>query len=242
MSVFQEDIYSKDWRELKLAVFDVETTGLRPESERITEIGIVLFKDGKPRGVYNKLINPAKRIDAKASKIIGITNDMVDHLPLFHERIDKIQKILSKVDVWCCFNDSFDRSFVTTEFRRCKTVLKERPCLDPLIFSQFMWPSTSNKLDDVARRLRVEPSDELIQDLKIVGKRHRACFDALLTGMCLFRMSGILPKTLRQTLYVQDFLYRYWLGVTKGGEKRYVRSLEPTMPPEHVTAQAEEVP
>lgn len=236
MAILEENIYSRDWRDLVVASVDLETSGLNPAAERITEIGIVLFKNGKPKGVYNKLINPAKKIDAKASKISGITNDMVDSLPLLHERIDRIRKILGKADVWCAFNDSFDRSFLETEFKRCKTIYPEKPCIDPLVFSRFMWPGSTNKLDDVARRLRVEPSDEMINDLKIVNKRHRACYDALIAGMCLFQMSNIMPRTLRQTLYVQDFLYRYWLGVSMGGNKRFVRTCPPTMPPEHTEA------
>jgi DNA polymerase III epsilon subunit-like protein len=43
---------------MKLAVIDIETTGLHPLSNRITEIGIVLIENGIITDRYEKLFNP----------------------------------------------------------------------------------------------------------------------------------------------------------------------------------------
>ena len=46
------------WRDLPMAVVDVETTGLDASTDRIIEIGIVRFERGEEVEVYGELIDP----------------------------------------------------------------------------------------------------------------------------------------------------------------------------------------
>ena len=61
--------------------FDVETTGLNSSSDRIVEIGAVLFKEGVPIQSFGTLVNPKVRIAASASAINNITNEMLNSAP-----------------------------------------------------------------------------------------------------------------------------------------------------------------
>ncbi len=45
----------------KYAIIDVETTGLSPKRERLTEIAIVVLQNGKKVEEYSSLINPEKK-------------------------------------------------------------------------------------------------------------------------------------------------------------------------------------
>jgi len=228
------DIYKKDWRKLKIACFDTETTGTNINDDRITEMGIIIFKKGEPIKKYCRLINPKKKIHPKAAKVSGITDSDVKEQRTFKQRFKKIYKLLYGADLWCAFNDQFDRGIMAAEFRRCGEEYEDKPCIDPRIWADHMWPGQTNNLDSVSARLRVNVPRTVTDELKINVARHRADYDSLVTGYCLFAMMSAMPKTLRQTLYVQDYIYRRWLTNVYNNNPRFARSVEPTMPPEHV--------
>jgi len=225
------DIYAQDWRKLPVVVFDTETTGLQAKTERIVEIGIVVFMDGEPIKVFNRLVNPQKKIPKAAEKVHGISDDKVSNKKLFTEIAKSLRSYFNKKGViWCAFNDSFDRAFLAEEYKRSGVYVEVRPTIDPLIWARFMWKGMQNKLDNVAQRLRVDVPTEVLVKHKMNNLRHRAVYDAMLTGYCLYAMQERLPLTLRQTLYVQDYLYRLQ---ALENPRFFSRNPEPTMPPEH---------
>ena len=58
-------------------VFDTETTGLYPDSEKIIEIGAVRFHNGEPVDTFHSLINPEKHIPAFISDLTHISDSDV---------------------------------------------------------------------------------------------------------------------------------------------------------------------
>jgi len=225
-------VYRKDWRELRIAVVDTETTGVNTEKDRVTEIGILTFENLKPVERYCKLINPEIPISKGAQNVSGITDEMVSPKRPFRKRVDEIKAILNKADVLCMYNEAFDRDLLIHEFARCDDEFPDDLCvIDPRIFSDFLVPSGPNTLDAVAQRMRAYASPELLNELRMKSDRHRADYDALITGIVLERYSQTLPKTLRQLLYVQDWMYRYWLLYVRQNNQKYARKLEPTLPP-----------
>jgi DNA polymerase III epsilon subunit-like protein len=241
------NVYTEDWRNLRIGVFDTETTDLDRKKERIIQIGILIFQGGKLLKKYCKLINPdldqnckpispyGVKVSPGAFKVHGITNEELIDKRLFKDRVAKINKMLcEEVDIWCAFNDNFDRGFLAEEYKRSGWVLTEKPCIDPLIWAFSLWPTMPNKLDDIVQRLRIEINKKDLTTFEIDNNRHRADYDAFLTGNVLYTMSLFMPKTVRQTLYVQDYLYRTWLLKSHNNEPKYMRHTLPTMPPEHV--------
>lgn len=57
--------------------FDLETTGLSPETDQIIEIGALKVKDGKVVERFMEFVKPDKPISAAITSITGITNEMV---------------------------------------------------------------------------------------------------------------------------------------------------------------------
>lgn len=57
--------------------FDLETTGLTPETDQIIEIGAVKVRDGKVVDRFMEFVRPDIEIPQKITEITGITNEMV---------------------------------------------------------------------------------------------------------------------------------------------------------------------
>ena len=57
--------------------FDLETTGLRPETDQIIEIGALKVVDGKVTDRFMEFVKPDAPITSAITKITGITNEMV---------------------------------------------------------------------------------------------------------------------------------------------------------------------
>ena len=57
--------------------FDLETTGLSPETDQIIEIGALKVKDGKVIARFMEFVKPDQPISSAITGITGITNEMV---------------------------------------------------------------------------------------------------------------------------------------------------------------------
>lgn len=101
-----------------LAFIKIQTTGLNPATDRIVELSITrIEKDGKSK-TGTRLVNPGTPIPAEASKINGITDDMVKGKPTFKEIAENINKFLEGCD-FVGFNiANFDLKFLAEEFNR----------------------------------------------------------------------------------------------------------------------------
>ena len=68
-------------------LFDLETTGLDPETDAIIEISALKVKDGEIDEEYSTLVNPCIHIPFVASSVNGITDDMVKDAPMIEEAL-----------------------------------------------------------------------------------------------------------------------------------------------------------
>ena len=60
---------------------DLETTGLNPERDAITEIGVVKFRDEQVLDTWSSLVNPQRPIPYNIQQLTGITQEDVDSAP-----------------------------------------------------------------------------------------------------------------------------------------------------------------
>lgn len=102
--------------------FDVETTGLNSYSDRIIELGVVLFENGVPVNSFGSLINAGVNISAEASRVNNITNSMIENAPKEKEVYEQLNEFISDVlkgdAVICAHNASFDMSFLKNTLER----------------------------------------------------------------------------------------------------------------------------
>ena len=64
-----------------LVVFDLETTGLDPEVDRIIEVGAIKLKNMQPVAEFSTLVQPEMELTDEIIKITGITQAMLEGQP-----------------------------------------------------------------------------------------------------------------------------------------------------------------
>ena len=57
--------------------FDVETTGLSPETDEIIEIGALKVREGKVCERFISFVKPSEPVSERITQITGITNEML---------------------------------------------------------------------------------------------------------------------------------------------------------------------
>ena len=112
----------------KYAIIDIETTGGRPDTEKITEIAIVLHDGEKVIDEWETLLNPERSIPYNITQITGITNEMVEDAPKFFEVAKKIVE-MTEGAIFVAHNVRFDYGFIREEFRRLGfTYMRKQLC------------------------------------------------------------------------------------------------------------------
>ena len=61
-----------------IVALDIETTGLSPEGDAITEIGAVRFNERRIEGEWHTLINPGRRIPPMITRLTGPSSGRMD--------------------------------------------------------------------------------------------------------------------------------------------------------------------
>lgn len=185
--------WPKQWFDLPIAVFDLETTGLDPKSSEIIEIGIVQFYRGEVVKQFNWLIDPETVIPDVIVKITGITQADVEGQPKFRDIAKDVLACLEG-HALVAYNASFDCGFLNLKFNALGLKFPVgNPLIDPLIFARHFYPDQDNKLVTVAKRLEINLVDA-----------HRASNDAEATGKVLFALRNRLPPDLEGLLMLQS--------------------------------------
>ena len=168
-------------------VFDLETTGLNPASEEITEIAAVRVVEGEIRDSFQTYVNPHKPIPAEITELTGISDETVADAP-------DLDKAVPEFLAWAgegqyplvAHNAGFDMGFLRTACQRLD-IEREFTSIDTLEMSRLMLPHMHKfKLNILAKELQVGPFEH-----------HRASEDAAVLG----RIYVKLLKRLREEMH-----------------------------------------
>ena len=153
------------------AIVDIETTGLSPSNEKITEIAIYIHDGHKIVNEFSTLINPEKKIPYRIIHMTGINNQMVEGAPKFYEVAKQIVE-LTEGKIIVGHNVRFDYGFIRNEFKSLGYNY-ERKTLDTVKLSSKLIPGRkSYSLGKLCKDLEIENT-----------ARHRAAGDAMATTM-----------------------------------------------------------
>ena len=155
------------------AIIDIETTGLSPANEKITEVAIFVHDGHKIIDEYSTLINPEKKIPYRIIQMTGINNQMVESAPKFYEVAKKIVTLTEGL-IFVGHNVRFDYGFIRNEFKSLGYNY-ERKTLDTVKLSRKLIPDRkSYSLGRLCKELEIENH-----------ARHRAAGDAMATTKLL---------------------------------------------------------
>lgn len=159
----------------EIIAFDLETTGLSPlKGHRVIEIGAVRIKAGRQEATFHTLIDAGRPIRKRASRINGITNDMLREGLSPGEAFRNFREFCSNAAL-VAHNAPFDRLFLQYEYSRFGWGLRNE-ILCTLDMCRQKVPDLPNyRLATVARHLL---SDPLLESHEL----HRALYDARLTA------------------------------------------------------------
>jgi DNA polymerase III epsilon subunit family exonuclease len=176
-----------DLSRLSYAVVDVETTGGSPQTgHRITEIAVVVVREGRIVEIYEQLVNPERYISPWITRLTGIDGSMVAGQPRFEDIAADVVTALAG-NIFVAHNAAFDWRFVSAELERSfdKTPKSLRLCTVQM--ARTLLPHLPRKsLDYVAHHYGVR--DVAHRYALKRDCRHSAAGDAVVTAHCLLRM------------------------------------------------------
>jgi DNA polymerase III subunit epsilon len=160
------------------AFIDVETTGVKPLEDRLTEVAIIRFSLTHAPRVWQSLLNPGVPIPAEIQALTGITNNMVRDAPTFFDLREAIRAELDDA-FFVAHNARFDYGFIKNEFRRAgESFTSDVLCTVRL--SRKLYPDASGHgLDALIERHRLS-----------VANRHRALGDTHATALFVHHACG----------------------------------------------------
>ncbi|SNT16244.1 DNA polymerase-3 subunit epsilon [Noviherbaspirillum humi] len=164
----------------KLLFIDLETTGVNPATDVITEIGIVeVSATGVER--WSTLVNPERPLPLPVQRLTGISDAMVRHAPAFADVAPELLRRLEGA-LLIAHNARFDYGFLRHAFRRLgMTFRAETLCTVKL--SRRLFPAEpKHNLDAIIARHGLHAAE-----------RHRALADADLLWQYWRKLERAVP-------------------------------------------------
>lgn len=173
---------------------DTETTGVKPETEHIIEIGAIKFTKDRILGTFSSLVNPKTRLNSFVKQLTGITDEMLLSAPDIKQVIPSF-RLFCQGTVIVAHNAHFDLRFLNSESERAGLFPLNNIAVDTLRLSRTVLPENHSwKQSALAYQFNID-----------TGHVHRAFDDAKVCGE-LFKILVKMPipkhrKRKRKTEY-----------------------------------------
>ena len=166
----------------EMVAFDIETTGLNAGSDRMTEIGAVIFAGNEIKATFNTFVDPEMHIPAEITQLTGITDRDVKGAPKEAEALRSFLEFAGNRPL-VAHNADFDTGFMSAAAVR-NGIEFEPVYIDTLALSRALLPDLKkHKLDIVSNRLSLPDFNH-----------HRASDDALVCARIMGRFLDMLEQ------------------------------------------------
>ncbi len=168
---------------------DLETTGLEYRKDKIIEVGLVRFINGKAVEEFSSFVNPGIAIPRLVTDLTGIEDHHVSEAPVFESLAKLIVEFLGEYPL-CAHQADFDHSFLCEELKTCGGKTLRNALLDTAVLSRLALPGlTGYSLGLVAEALKVR-----------LDNAHRALDDARASGEIAAALIPLLSEIPTNTL------------------------------------------
>lgn len=154
----------------RYVVVDIETTGTKPLSSDIIEIGAVYIENNEVKKKYNQLVYTHEEISSYITSITGINNEMLEGAPT-------IEEVMPEFVAFCEDAPLVGHNLIVFDYRMLKVkatrlgIPFEKYALDTLVLARKFLPHLpSRKLGDLCVYYNIE-----------LTNAHRAYDDAYAT-------------------------------------------------------------
>ncbi|MBU0501932.1 MAG: ribonuclease H-like domain-containing protein, partial [Candidatus Margulisbacteria bacterium] len=156
---------------LQFVIFDLETTGLHPTTNEITEIGAFKVKGAELINIFSQLIKPKNLISPEITRLTGIDNYIVKDAPPIEQVLPKFLDYIGD-SILIAHNAEFDTSFIK---EKIKQVTPGKGLTNPILctvkLSRYLLPNLVNhKLHTIGQHFGFS-----------IQNRHRSIGDVELT-------------------------------------------------------------
>jgi DNA polymerase III subunit epsilon len=138
-----------------ITIFDFETTGLNPETDRVIEMAAVRVRNGIVVGEFSTLVNHPEitSLPPKITEITGITTDMMREGISERSAFQMLNRFIGDSTL-VAHNAAFDLSFLHYVLMRLAGRTFDNPFIDTLSIcrDRFAYP---HKLTDMCDRLGI---------------------------------------------------------------------------------------
>ena len=172
--------YKPKDRNLKSAtyvVFDVETTGLSNQYDKIIELAAVKVEDGEIVDKFERFSNPHERLSETIKNLTHITDDMLVDAPEIDEVLTEFKEWVGDA-IFVAHNASFDMGFIDTGYESVGLGESTNGVIDTLELSRTINTEFGKHgLNFLAKKYGVE-----------LTQHHRAIYDTEATAYIFIKM------------------------------------------------------
>ncbi|OQY36418.1 MAG: hypothetical protein B6229_10145 [Spirochaetaceae bacterium 4572_7] len=168
-----------------LVVFDLETTGLSAANDRIIEIGAFKIKDGTIIDKLSILVNPHVPVPYYATKVNGITTDMLVGAISDIEGVNKFVTF-AKNSIIIAHNVNFDTGFINAYLNRLNRPQLKNRVVDTVKLARKAFPGRKKySLGIVAGDLGIDVlnAHRAEDDARVCYELYVKCIDQLFGDM-----------------------------------------------------------
>ncbi len=205
-------------------VFDLETTGVSPQTDKVIEISAIKVRNGKAVGEFSSLVNPMRSIPYGATRVNGITDEMVADKPVFEKVLgDFLDFIEDDILVGHNIHD-FDMKFIHRDCEAFFRMFLGNDYIDTLPLARKCLPQLGHhRLTDLALYYKIS-----------INGAHRALNDCRMNQLVFERLGAELkngttaPKICPRcggSLKLRNGKFGSFLGCTSYPDCRYTENI-----------------
>ncbi|MGV3243814.1 PolC-type DNA polymerase III [Staphylococcus sp. 11261D007BR] len=164
-------------------VFDVETTGLSNQYDKIIELAAVKVKNGEIIDKFERFSNPHEKLTETIKNLTHINDDMLKDAPEIEEVLTEFKEWVGDA-IFVAHNASFDMGFIDTGYERLGFGPSTNGVIDTLELSRTINTSYGKHgLNFLAKKYGVE-----------LTQHHRAIYDTEATAYIFIKMLAQLKE------------------------------------------------